>query len=258
MDILCVGNSFAVDASTYVHQIAEAAGLDINIHVLYIGGCPINLHWKNFNTKDKAYEFYVNGNRNPLMWCDIFEGLNYKKYDFITFQQRSGDSVDAITFFPELTKLMEGIRKYSDAQYLLHKTWSYSKSFSHERYGSNPMNQKGMDDDIKSAYIEVSKRSGIPYIIPSGEAIKLAREKYGDVLDRDGYHLNEMGRTLTGILWVFFLTGRTDLDISSFVPSGHSYDDVTPGVSKEVVKELIEIAKKALENNRGYNLYGKN
>ena len=86
----------------------------------------------------------------------------------------------------------------------------------------------------------------------------MAREKYGDVLDRDGYHLNEMGRTLTGILWVFFLTGRTDLDISSFVPSGHSYDDVTPGVSKETVKELIEIAKKALENNRGYNLYGKN
>ena len=152
---------------------------------------------------------------------------------------------------------MEGIRKYSDATYLLHKTWSYSKSFSHERYGSNPMNQKGMDDDIRTAYIEASKRSGIPYIIPSGEAIRLAREKYGDVLDRDGYHLNEMGRTLTGILWVFYLTGRTDLDISSFVPSGHSYDDATPGVSKETVKELIEIAKKALENNKGYNLYGK-
>ena len=116
---------------------------------------------------------------------------------------------------------------------------------------------KGMDDDIRTAYIEASKRSGIPYIIPSGEAIRLAREKYGDVLDRDGYHLNEMGRTLTGILWVFYLTGRTDLDISSFVPSGHSYDDVTPGVSKETVKELVEIAKKALENNKGYNLYGK-
>ena len=255
MNILCVGNSFAVDASTYVHQIAEAAGLDINIHVLYIGGCPIDLHWKNFVSGEKAYEFYENG--KYLDWVSIQEGLKFKKWDYITFQQRSGDSVDANTFFPELTLLMEGIRKYSDATYLLHKTWSYSKSFSHERYGSNPMNQKGMDDDIKTAYIEASKRSGIPYIIPSGEAIRLAREKYGDVLDRDGYHLNEMGRTLTGILWVFYLTGRTDLDISSFVPSGHSYDDVTPGVSKETVKELVEIAKKALENNKGYNLYGK-
>ena len=46
MNILCVGNSFAVDASTYVHQIAKAIGEDINVHVLYIPGCPINLHWR--------------------------------------------------------------------------------------------------------------------------------------------------------------------------------------------------------------------
>ena len=58
MNILCVGNSFAVNAATYLHQIAEAAGEDINIYVLYIGGCPISLHWKNFLSKDKAYEFY--------------------------------------------------------------------------------------------------------------------------------------------------------------------------------------------------------
>ena len=257
MNILCVGNSFAVDASTYVHQIAKAAGLDINIHVLYIGGCPIDLHWKNFLSKDKAYEFYVNGSRTPTLWCDIFEGLEYTKYDFISFQQRSGDSCDATTFFPELILLMEGIRNYSDATYLLHKTWSYSKSFSHERYGSNPMDQAAMDRDIRDAYIQVSKQSGIPYIIPSGEAIRLAREKYGDILDRDGYHLSELGRTLTGLLWVFYLTGRTDLDISSFEPSGKTYDDTTPGVSKETVKELVEVAKEALKNNGGYNLYAK-
>lgn len=255
MKILCVGNSFAVDASTYVHQIAKEAGFDIDIHVLYIPGCPIDKHWRLFNTKGKEYEFYVNGSKTPLMYCDIFEGLKYTKYDYITFQQRSGDSVDANTFFPELTQLMEGIRQYSDATYLLHKTWSYAKSFSHEKYGSNPMNQAAMDRDIKEAYLQVSKRSGIPFIIPSGEAIKLAREKYGDVLDRDGYHLSEMGRTLAGILWVFYFTGRTDLDISGFIPSGYTYDDVTPGVSKEVVGELTEIAKQALKNNKGYNLF---
>lgn len=33
------------------------------------------------------------------MYCDIFDGLEYKKYDFVTFQQRSGDSEDASTFF---------------------------------------------------------------------------------------------------------------------------------------------------------------
>lgn len=255
MKILCVGNSFAVDASTYVHQIALAAGFNIDIHVLYIPGCPINLHWKNFLSKDKAYEFYVNGDKNPLLYCDIFEGLNFTTYDFITFQQRSGDSVDSTTFFPELTNLMEGIRKYSNAKYLLHKTWSYAKEFSHERYGSNPMDQEAMDRDIKKAYEEVSKKANIPYIIPSGEAIKLAREKYGDYLTRDGYHLNERGRTLVGILWVFYLLGNTDIILDSFHPSGMTYDDITPPVSDEEIKELIEIAKQALKNNKGHNLY---
>ena len=255
MKLLCVGNSFAVDASTYVHQIAKAAGFDIDIHVLYIPGCPIDLHWKNFLSGEKAYEFYVNGNREPVLYCDIFEGLKYAEFDYITFQQRSGDSVDTSTFFPELTLLMDGIRKYSKAVYLLHKTWSYAKEFSHERYGSNPMDQDAMDIDIKNAYVQVSKKAQVPYIIPSGEAIRLARIKYGDVLTRDGYHLNEIGRTLVGILWVFYLLGKTDLNISSFKPSGYTYDDKTPPVSEEMIKELIDIARQTLKNNKGYNLY---
>ena len=74
MNILCVGNSFAVDVSTFVHQIAKSNDLDINICVLYIGGCPIDLHWKNFLSKEKAYDFYING--EPKLRCDIFEGLN--------------------------------------------------------------------------------------------------------------------------------------------------------------------------------------
>ena len=255
MNILCVGNSFAVDASTYVHQIAKSIGKDINIYVLYIGGCPIDLHWKNFLSKEKAYEFYINGNRTPTLWCDIFEGLNYKKYDYITFQQRSGDSVDADTFFPELTMLMEGIRGYSDATYLLHKTWSYAKEFSHERYGSNPMDQDAMDRDIKDAYIKVSERSGIPYIIPSGEAIRLAREVFGDNLTRDGYHLNERGRTLVGILWVIYLLGLKDIDLSNFHPSGYSFSDSVGPIDEKELNVLKEIAFKAIKNNKGYNLY---
>ena len=255
MNILCVGNSFAVDASTYVHQIAKAAGYDINIHVLYIPGCPINKHWERFLDKVKEYEFYINGERTPTMYCDIFEGLKYTKYDFITFQQRSGDSVDSTTFFPELLQLMEGIREYSDATYLLHKTWSYAKTFSHERYGSNPMDQDAMDRDIKKAYEEASEKSGIKYIIPSGTCIRLARQKYGDNLTRDGYHQNEMARTLTGILWVMFLTGNTNLDLSNFKPSGYTYDDVTGPVNSKTIQELVEIAKEGLKENKGHNLY---
>ena len=112
-----------------------------------------------------------------------------------------------------------------------------------------------MDNDIRDAYEQVSNKTNIKGIIPSGEAIKLARVKCGDVLNRDGYHLNELGRTLVGILWVYYLLGKTDLDISSFEPSGYTYDDVTPPVDKKTIKELEQIAKQALINNKGHNLY---
>ena len=131
----------------------------------------------------------------------------------------------------------------------------WAKEFSHEKYGANPMDQDAMDEDIKKAYEEVSRISNIPFIIPSGEAIKLARLKYGDYLTRDGYHLNERGRTLVGILWVYFLLGKTDLKIENFQPNGYTYDDVTPPVNNEEVKELIAIAKQAIKNNKGHNLY---
>lgn len=255
MNILCIGNSFSVDASTYVHQIAKAAGLDINIYVLHIGGCPIKTHWNNFLTKEKMYEFYINGDMTPKMYCDIFEGLNYAKYDYVTFQQVSSRSGDVETFFPELTYLLEGVRKYTDGKFLLHKTWSYAKTHSHEKYGHDPMDQDAMDKDIKEAYLKASERTGIKYIIPSGEAIRLARKRFGDELNRDGFHLNERGRTLIGMLYVYYLTGRFDLDFSSFRPTGFTYDDVTPAIDESELDDLRVIAKQAIINNKGYNLY---
>ena len=253
MKILCIGNSFSVDVSTYVHQIAESAGKNIEIYVLYIGGCPIDLHYKNFLSGEKAYEFYKNGERNPLMWCSIQEGLSFAKWDYITFQQRSSDSGDENTFFPELTKLFECVRQYSDAKFLLHMTWSYAKTFSHDKYGSNPLNQEQMDEDINNAYKNVSLKVNVPYIIPTGRAIKEARKVFGDNLTRDGYHLNEMGRTLAGYLWAYYFLG-TNIDTSSFVPVGYSYDDITPPVNSNELKELQRIAKSVIKDNAGDNL----
>ena len=254
MNILCVGNSFAVDVATYVHQIAKAAKKDINIVVLYIPGCPIFKHWERYQDQYPEYELYVNGGRNPVMYCSFNQGFNYlDHWDYITFQQRSGDSGDPTTFFPDLTLLMNEIRKKSDATFLLHETWSYAKSFQHEKYGSNPMDQEAMDKDIRIAYLEVASKTNIKRIIPTGLGIELARQKYGDDLTRDGYHLNERGRTLAGMIWAYYLLGN-DIDFKSFAPSGFTYDDVAGPVLNEL-SDLNTIAKNAIKINKGYNLY---
>ena len=255
MNILCVGNSFSVDVATYVHQIAEVAGKDINIVVLYIPGCPINKQWQRYQDQYPEYELYVNGGRNPVMTCSFNEGFNYcEKWDYITFQQRSGDSGAPETFFPELTLLMNELRKKTNAKFMLHETWSYAKSFQHEKYGSNPMDQAAMDKDIRNAYLFASKKTGVKYIIPTGLGVELARQIFGDELTRDGYHLNERARTLAGMIWAYYFLGK-NIDFSSFTPSGFTYDEVTGPVEDKELEILNDVAKKALDNNRGHNLY---
>lgn len=253
MNILMIDNSFSVDVSTYVHQIAKAAGEDLNIYVLYIGGCPIDRHLKNIRTGDKEYVFYENG-VDLAGYCDIFLGLNYRKYDYVTFQQVSSSSGDIDTYFPHLLELMKEVRKYTDAQFILHQTWSYAKYFNNEKYGSNPLDQDRMDKDIRNVYLEVSRIVKIPYIIPSGEAVKKARLIYGDELNRDGFHLNERARTLTGFLLAFYFL-NPKIDVSSFRPSGHTYDGAgDPPVDQKELPTLAKIAREALEENKGFNL----
>lgn len=246
MNILCVGNSFSVDVTTYFHQIAKSAGKTLNVGVLYIGGCPVKRHYDNIMNKDICdYEFYLNGRRIDDKFYNFFFGLNYMKWDYITFQQVSQESPFSETFFPELTLLMNEVRKYTDAIFILHRTWSYKEDY--ERYIDDMYNK------IVNSYKEVSKISGIPYIIPSGDGIEIGEKKYHWVMHRDGFHLNEKGRTLTGLIWAFYFLGY-DIDVSSFKPEGYSYDDITPPVSNEEYQILINIAKEVVNNNKEHNL----
>ena len=254
MNILCIGNSFSIDAARYVHQIAKAAGKEINVGNLYIGGCPISRHLENINDLTKHdYEFHFNGKRIDDNWYNIEFGLKYMKWDYITFQQVSGLSVDANTYFPELTELLTKVRGYSDATFVLHRTWAYAKTHGHDKYGTNPLDQIRMHNDIVSAYEEVSKKTKIPYIIPSGSGIFIGCNEYNWNMHRDGFHINEKGRTLCGIIWCYYFLGL-DIDVSHYEPEGYSYDEVTPPISKEEYQELIKIAKRVIIENKIHNL----
>ena len=253
MKILFIGNSFSVDVSTYMHEIAKAAGKELEVYVLYIGGCSVENHWKRYLANDKAYEFYHNRVDRELMWSSLKEGLEFTDYDFVSFQQVSQLSGDYDSYFPELLLLMDAVRKHTKAQFVFHQTWSYAKTFSHVKYGSNPLNQDLMDKDIRSTYLRLSDFLKIPYIMPSGEAIRKARLVFGDELNRDGFHLNERGRTLCGYTLAYYLLGL-DIDPSSFVPEGNSYGDGAV-VDKKELPKLMEIAKETVLENKGHNLW---
>ncbi|MBQ0143926.1 MAG: DUF4886 domain-containing protein, partial [Bacteroidales bacterium] len=57
--ILAIGNSFSDDGTEYLPNLLEAAGIhNVIIARLYIGGCSLERHCKQYESKGKDYMYY--------------------------------------------------------------------------------------------------------------------------------------------------------------------------------------------------------
>ena len=50
LQVLAIGNSFSGDATRYLHGIAEADGVGLEVTNLFIGGCSLERHCRNMRT----------------------------------------------------------------------------------------------------------------------------------------------------------------------------------------------------------------
>ena len=80
--ILAIGNSFSEDATCYLHQIAEAAGIGTYIVNLYIGGCSLEQHWQNMISGEALYQYQENGAITER-YVSIEEVLKERSWDYI-------------------------------------------------------------------------------------------------------------------------------------------------------------------------------
>ena len=65
--------------------------MDTKVVNLYIGGCPLERHWKNMETGEAAYQYQKNGVLTERH-ISIEEALQEEEWDFIITQQASHDS----------------------------------------------------------------------------------------------------------------------------------------------------------------------
>ena len=107
-NILAIGNSFSEDATRYLHQMAEAVGIETKVVNLFIGGCPLERHWQNIETKEAAYQYQLNGKATERM-ISIDEALREEEWDYIVTQQASHDSGWMDTYEPFLGLILEHI-----------------------------------------------------------------------------------------------------------------------------------------------------
>lgn len=245
--ILAIGNSFSVDATTYLHQFSLCGEQAIIVGNLHYGGCSLKQHLDFFNLNQAPYEYHKNGALTNQS-ISLREALKDEAWDYITIQQNSGNSGVYDSFIPGI-ELCAKLKDLTHAQFVIHKTWSYASYYRDEQFAKYHFNQREMDRKISYAYSRFAKDLNIQRIIPSADAFTLARAKFGDTLNRDGFHANEKGRYLLAALWYSFFT-KKDVRYVNFVASGFSYkENSEQGPTFEEVIKLKQVVNIVISNN---------
>ena len=231
MRTLSIGNSFSEDATRYLHQIAESAGVELECVNLYIGGCTLETHAKNIRENNPLYRLEVNGFATGE-YISIADALSRGTYDVITLQQASGFSGRISTYFPFIREVYDLCRTMQpDAKMMMHQTWAYEIDSTHGQFPDYGRDQRHMYERLRNAYRAAADELAMA-LIPVGDTVQYIREnvpqfdyKNGGIsLNRDGFHLSiPLGRCLAGYVWLETLTG-TDCRIAGYLPEGGNAD----------------------------------
>jgi len=198
LDVLFVGNSFSIDTSSALPSILNSLGINnVNVYVLYKGGCSMKQHYEFYKSGENVYELYCynsQGEQQLERAISIGEVMQRFPYDVVVWQQYSLDSGDYTTYEPYLSKLIQvyNITKLSPrTTFAFNETWAYA---SNNKNLTKYQTQKNMWKNISTSVRKMKAASGIDVIIPCGTAVQNAREvealNVDNELTRDGTHIN--------------------------------------------------------------------
>ena len=276
--VLTIGNSFTVclgkDLPSLVASIPDCT---LELTNAYIGGCSLERHWNNVVTSrdnpearqyrvDTWVETPAHGIANVQRVENINSLVEKDCWDIVTVQQASHFSWNPATYAPFGDNLVAYIReKAPHAELRVQQTWAYRSDDPRLQPGSEwGFDQAGMHSRLTAAYREFAARIGNVSLIPTGEAVRLSREREtrpfaasdaaaraalrwpdlppdsGDVVGRaywrkndeghlaiafDHIHLNRRGEYLQACVWFLSLFGRDLIPDEAYIPNDIDADD---------------------------------
>jgi hypothetical protein len=257
--ILAIGNSFSDDATQYLPDLLEAAGIhNVILGRLYIGGCTLERHCREFETKGHEY-VYMKSTKNK--WETVkrhkegsfMDGLGDEPWDIITVQQGSPKSGRWESYDPALGKLIGIVRANCSnpkAAIVWHQTWAYASTYTNRNFANYAFDQQYMFDSIQLCVDKARKEFNIPVVIPSGPAVQMLRGsslKTEKELTRDGFHMDyKYGRYLTACVWFETLIKPTlgkSVMGNAFRNAGTG-NEVTAAEAKLMQKTAVKAVKK--------------
>ena len=231
--VLAIGNSFSVDVvEQHLHELAKAEGTTLVIGNLYIGGCDLKKHLVNLRGKKEAYSYRKIGEDGVKVVTPkytIQRALSEERWDYIMVQQVSGLSGVYASFnkyMPEYMSLLRSLTPYKP-KFIIMQTWAYQSDSDHSNFSIYNYDQMTMYNAVVDAYDKVYKDKKYKFhaIIPNGTAIQNARTHFGDVLTRDGFHLDKkIGRYIGACTMCEVLLGKSVVG-NSYKPKWVSKED---------------------------------
>ena len=232
-------------------------------------------------TYESRIEYFPDGTTRTTEDVSFADGLETEGYswDYITLHQRGRSSQDFSTFYtdtnPYITEIADYIHENApSSEFMFFENWSPYKDRIIEMYDATDYRYDkvldGYEEDeyystlfgaIRNSYLTAAETIGNPNrVIPAGEAVYLAVEKYGfaeyvedsDTTDdkfkstaramyRDTTsHLTYMGRILAGLVWYEYLTGN---DVRENPYQNTSYvSEADMALLKEIAHEACQMS----------------
>ncbi|MDD4777036.1 MAG: DUF4886 domain-containing protein [Fermentimonas sp.] len=246
--ILAIGNSFSEDAiEYYLYDLAKAAGHEVIIGNMYIGGQSLEGHWKNASENNPAYQLrYIgsDGAKNSFNDRSLMEVISDENWDYISFQevsQLSGIFEGYQEYLPKLLDYAANLTTNPDVKFIMHQTWAYAEDSNHFGFPTYNNDQMTMYNAIVDAVWKAKDATSVDLVVPAGTAIQNGRTSYiGDRFTRDGYHLNlTIGRFTASCAWFESIFGG--IKNNTFVPSVLSEYDAM--LAKTAAFEAVESPK---------------
>jgi len=257
LKVLCVGNSFSLNATRYFPAIAKAGGKELKVVNASIGGCSIERHLRHAklyaeNPEDPQGRPYGPSGKLEYGTRSLQQMLESDTWDFVTIQQSSPLSFKPESFQPFGDELIAIIRAHApQAEVVVHQTWAYRED--HKFWGRDDLNTDIMYALIRKSYDTFAEGAKLR-LIPSGDAMEAARRDpaWGSPISgdpptvndekslhtSDSYHASHKGQYLQGCVWYEFFFGESVIG-NSMKPGNLSDEEVATlqRIAHEVVSE---------------------
>lgn len=255
--VLCIGNSFTVDAvEDYLSPILRSVGKKVILGYPYKGGTTLEMHMGYINAKNPIYNYRkidAEGAYTAQANTTFDVGLKDEAWDYVVIQTDHNYSGVYSHYFPFLTDLMNYVKtngKNHNPKFFLYMTWAYDASSTYKDFPLYNNDQMTMYNAIIDCAYRAAEQAGINTVVPAGTAVQNARTTYiGQNMNRDGYHMNfEYGRYLVGLTYAAVVLG-VDPQTVTYHPSTISdnlaqlcRDAVTAALAKP--KEITSLSDK--------------